>query len=187
MTDVMLLWDTPILFEKLFKEHGYECLRVDGNSLGTPFLPASKCLMVPTGFANPAYTKVAKGIENKGDKIANFVKRGGVLVVFGACVPEYDYDWLPFELSYVEEHMQSPLEVVDDSMPCIIGEPQEPVECDGYFSRADGEVILKDEQGRAVMVKKEFGEGLIIATTVHEFPSADFLGCAVDQGKNTRL
>jgi hypothetical protein len=83
--------------------------------------------------------------------------------------------------------MQSPLEVVDDSMPCIIGEPQEPVECDGYFSRADGEVILKDEQGRAVMVKKEFGEGLIIATTVHEFPSADFLGCAVDQGKNTRL
>jgi hypothetical protein len=48
-------------------------------------------------------------------------------------------------------------------------------------------VILKDEQGRAVMVKKEFGEGLIIATTVHEFPSADFLGCAVDQGKNTRL
>ncbi|MDK2891930.1 hypothetical protein [Methanohalophilus sp.] len=186
MTDVLLLWDKPLLFEKLFREHGYEHMRVDGNALGTPFLPATRCLIVPTGFANTAYTKVYRGIENKGSQVVAFVKKGGVLVVFGACVSAYNYNWLPFELTYVEEHMQIPVEVVDKEMGYIISVPLE-VYCDGYFSKTDGDVILRDKQGRALMVKKKIGDGLVIATTVHEFPTKEFLKYVVEKGKHARI
>jgi hypothetical protein len=37
------------------------------------------------------------------------------------------------------------------------------------------------------MVKKEIGDGLVIATTVHEFPTGEFLKCAVEKGKSARI
>ena len=47
-----------------------------------------------------------------------------------------------------------------------------PAGCDGYFSETDADVVLKDDKGRPIMVVKGIGEGLIVATTIHEFPAA---------------
>lgn len=188
MTDVMLVWDSPILFEKLFKEHGMTCMRLDGAALGTPFLPASKCLILPTGFANPAYSKVRRAIENKGNKLVDFVKKGGTLLIFGPLVSSYSYEWLPFGLEYVEKHEQVFLNQVDSGdVPCIVSDFSEPVECDGYFSKTDATVLLENERKRSVMIKKEIGEGLVVASTIHEFPSGDFMKYVVEKGAPSRI
>jgi len=188
MTDVMLVWDSPILFEKLFTEHGLACMRVDGAALGTPFLPASRCLVLPTGFANTAYSKIHRSIGNKGKKLVNFVEKGGTLVIFGPLVQSYSFNWLPFELEYFEEHEQLPLHQVNQGdISCIIEDLSEPVECDGYFSKADAIVILENERNQPVMVKKEIGKGLVVASTIHEFPSGDFMKCVVEKGIPSKL
>ncbi len=49
-------------------------------------LPSCKCIIIPTGFANPDYTKIAAGIERNGKAFEKFVKNGGILVVFGPMV-----------------------------------------------------------------------------------------------------
>ncbi len=187
MSDVMLLWDDPLLFEKLFKEAGLKCQRVLSSSLGTPFLPPCRCVVVPTGFANPAYTKVGKGIESNGKKLEGFVRSGGVLLIFGPLVTKYDYSWLPVELSYVESHGQTGLEVVGDHTACSIVAGDVTVECDGYFSDTDGRVVMKNDDGHPVLVVWELGEGTIIATTLHEFPSVDFLKCVVGGAKKVKV
>ena len=188
MTDVMLVWDAPLLFEKLFNECGLKCQRILSVAIGTPFLPPSKCLVVPTGFANPSYTKILRGIESNARALERFVQGGGTLVVFGAVVPEYRYGWLPFELEYVEKHGETSLvSIGEHDIQCIVDDPAEPVECDGYFSRTDGQVIFKNSDGQPVMVAQVSGEGLIVATTIHEFPSTDFVRCVVGRAKWTKV
>ena len=49
--------------------------------------------------------------------------------------------------------------------------------CDGYFSETDANVVLEDERGRPIMVVKGIGEGMIVATTIHELPAAGFFEC----------
>lgn len=188
MTDVMLLWDNPLLFEKLFEENGLKCQRILSTALGTPFLPACKCVIIPTGFANSAYTKILPGIERNGKAFEKFVSAGGVLVVFGALVTTYDHDWLPMQLTYKEKHGETSLHRVGEhGAQCIVNDPGMAVECDGYFSSTDGDVILNNDNGEAVMVVKKVGEGMIIATTVHEFPSPDFLVCVMDNARRSKL
>ncbi|NYT19203.1 MAG: hypothetical protein GKC08_02785 [Methanosarcinales archaeon] len=188
MTDVMLLWDNPLLFEKLFKENDLKCQRILSTALGTPFLPACKCVIIPTGFANSAYTKILPGIERNGKAFEKFVSAGGVLVVFGALVTKYDHSWLPMQLTYIEKHGETHLhrEGVHDAQ-CIVDDPGLAVECDGYFSAADGDVILKNDDDQAVMVVKKVGAGMIIATSVHEFPSPGFLGCITDNARRSKI
>lgn len=188
MTDVMLLWDNPLLFEKLFEENGLKCQRILSTALGTPFLPACKCVIVPTGFANSAYTKILPGIERNGKAFEKFVSAGGVLVIFGALVKTYDHNWLPMQLTYTEKHGETHLHRLGEhGAQCIVADPEMTVECDGYFSSTDGDVILNNDDGEAVMVVKEMGEGMIIATTVHEFPSPDFLTCVMDSARRSKL
>ncbi|MDQ1262877.1 MAG: hypothetical protein QG575_2058, partial [Euryarchaeota archaeon] len=61
-------------------------------------------------------------------------------------------------------------------------------ECDGYLIAGEGfRTVLMDEKGRGILVKANFGEGLIVATTVHEFPAADYITCALSQAKPAKL
>jgi hypothetical protein len=62
-----------------------------------------------------------------------------------------------------------------------------PVGCDGYFAETDADVVLKDDKGRPIMVVKEIGDGMIIATTAHEFPSAEFFECRVACTKKVKV
>ena len=187
MTDVMLIWDTPLLFEKLFLDNDLKCQRILSNAVGTPFLPSCKCIIIPTGFANPEYTKILSGIERNGRAFEKFVKNGGILVVFGPMVSEYHYDWLPMELTYVQEHGSTLVQKVNDhGAQCIITDADTPIECDGYFSETDADVLLNNSDGKPVMVSKNLGDGIVIATTIHEFPSADFLSWVMERAKLSR-
>lgn len=188
MTDVMLLWDKALLFEKLFLEHNVKCQRIAPENLGTPFLPPCKCLIIPTGFANPAYTKVLNGIERNRKKLETFVENGGFVVIFGPMVSEYEYPWLPMKLRYVQEQMSANIcMTTEHSARCLVEEPETEVEFDGYFTDTEGDIIFRDENGNALMVVKEIGKGMIIATTIHEFPSGSFLKWIVETAKSTKL
>ncbi|MFP4654112.1 MAG: hypothetical protein ACLFMM_00265 [Methanohalobium sp.] len=188
MTDVMLLWDTKTLFEKLFQENDLNCKRVLSSSLGTPFLPPCKSVIIPTGFANPLYTTITSGIEQNKKSFEKFLKNGGIVTVFGPMVSEYQYQWLPLKLTYIQDHKSAPLQKVGEhEAQSIIENPDYSVECDGYFSEADGQVLYKNDEGKPVMVAMEYENGLIIATTIHEFPSSNFLGWIKRFGKKTQI
>ncbi len=190
MTDVMLIWDTPLLFEKLFLDNDLKCQRILSNAVGTPFLPPCKCIIIPTGFANPDYTKIVAGIERNGRAFEKFVKNGGILVVFGPMVSEYHYDWLPMKLTYVQEHGSTRVQKVDEhGAQSIISDVDidTPIECDGYFSGTDADVLLNNSDGKPIMVAKDIGDGMVIATTIHEFPSADFLSWIMERAKLSRV
>jgi len=180
MSDVILLWDSPLLFEKLFVEYGLECSRAVSTSLGTPYLPACKVLILPTGFANKQYTKTGVGLERSKYSLEKFVTKGGTLLIFSPLVPEYDYEWLPFTLKYVmEENPCSPHPEGTHDAQKLVQNIIPPLGCDGYFAETDADVVIKDDKGRPIMVAKEIGDGIIVATTIHELPAADFFECRV--------
>jgi hypothetical protein len=178
MSDVILLWDCPLLFEKLFVEYGLECSRALSTSLGTPYLPACKVLVLPTGFANKQYTKTGVGLERAKRSLEKFVAKGGTLLVFSPLVPEYEYEWLPFPLKYVmEENPCTPRPVGEHEAQKLVENVIPPAGCDGYFLDTDAQVVLEDDSGRPIMVVKEIGEGMVVATTIHELPAAGFFEC----------
>lgn len=180
MSDVILLWDCPLLFEKLFTEYGLECSRALSTSLGTPYLPACKVLVLPTGFADKQYTKTGVGLERGKRSLENFVAKGGTLLVFSPLVPEYEYEWLPFSLKYVkEENPCTPQPVGEHDAQKLVKNIIPPVGCDGYFTETDADIVLKDHKGRPIMVVKEIGGGMVVATTIHELPAAEFFACRV--------
>lgn len=188
MTDVMLLWETPLLFEKLFIEYGIKCQRVPAESIGTPFLPPCRCLILPTGFANPAYTSTVKGVVRNKNKIDNFLQKGGTVVIFGPMVPEYGYDWLPFELKYVQEQGYGTVQrVAGYEDICVIDKHTTEVEYDGYFLDTDAKVVLRDENNRSLMIVKDVGKGKVIACSIHEFPSKDFLQRIVEMSSSCKI
>ncbi len=178
MNDVILLWDSPLLFEKLFLEYGLDCSRALSTFLGTPYLPVCKFLILPTGFANKQYTKIGIGLEHSKHFLEKFVTKGGTLLVFSPLIPEYEYEWLPFSLKYViEENSCTPQPLGEHSAQKLVKNIVLPLGCDGYFAETDADVVLKDNIGRPIMVVKEIGDGMIVATTIHELPSAEFFEC----------
>ena len=61
-------------------------------------------------------------------------------------------------------------------------------ECDGYLIAGEGfETVLKDEKGRSILVRAEYGEGLIVATSVHEFPAAEYIKWALSRARPAKL
>lgn len=46
---------------------------------------------------------------------------------------------------------------------------------------------MRDEKNRAILVRANFGEGQIVATTVHEFPAAEYLKWALSRAKPAKL
>lgn len=190
MTDVMLLWDTPVLFEKLFLEYNIKSQRVSADSLGTPFLPPCRCLVLPTGFANPVYTSTLKGVVRNKNKIEKFLKNGGTVLMFGPMVPEYDYDWLPIELKYVQEHGSTILQRIKEYEKfSIIDKHVTEVEYDGHLMVTDTNtnIVLRDSQDRPLMAVKDIGEGKAIACSIHEFPSKGFLQTIVKMSSRCKI
>lgn len=188
-TDVILLWDNQLLFEKLFLEKNLKCTRIISSAIGTPYLPACNCIIIPTGFANIEYTKILSGIEGNKAKFERYVKKGGVLCVFGPMVNRYEFEWIPMNISYVQKHEATLIQKRGThAAQSIIKDFSNIVEHDGHFLNVDEKyIILKNSNNNPVMVVKEFGEGLIILTTIHEVPSIDFLGWLVERGKNIKI
>lgn len=186
MTDIALIGSRTFLFEKLFQELGLSYQFLQAGILGSPFLPQYKMIMIPTGFANPQYSEILPVLRRMKSKIADFVKNGGVLTVFGPMVTYHDYEWLPLRLEYFCELGQK--NVVQSQHECCCLLCTSTPECDGYLLPGEGfEVVVRDEKNRAVLVAAKFGEGLIVATTVHEFPAARYINWALSKAKPARI
>jgi hypothetical protein len=186
MTDIALLDNRTFLFEKLFEEIGASFQFLQPAILGSPFLPQYKMLLIPTGFANPDYSKALPALQRARSNIADFVKRGGVLTVFGPMVSEHDYEWLPLKLKYVCELGTQTVTPSQHECSCIVCTLTP--ECDGYLVPGKGfETVLKDDKERAVLVAAKYGEGLIVVTSVHEFPASEYIKWALSQAKSAKI
>ncbi|MFZ2473061.1 MAG: hypothetical protein WAW52_14120 [Methanothrix sp.] len=186
MPDIALIGERTFLYEKLFADLGVSFQFLSSDVLGSPFLPKFKMVSIPTGFANPEYSKTLPALKRMKSNISDFVKRGGVLTVFGPMVPEHEYDWLPLTLCYVCELSTQSIDSCEHECSCLLCTSTP--ECDGYLIPGEGfETILKDEKDRAILVRAKFGEGQIVATSVHEFPAAKYLKWAISRAKPARL
>ncbi len=181
MSDIALIWDRPLLFEKLFVEYGIACERVSPLQIGTAYSPKFKVAILPVGFGNPAYSTVAKSVRRLGTPLQQFLQKGGVLLVFSPYVDNYDFAWLG--LPYKFKHL------VRDTLLKITVRVEHPAahildiyeaQTDGYLIGAEeNDVILQSEDGPVLMVKT-IDEGRVILTTIHEFPARRFISWVVD-------
>jgi len=186
MPDIALIGARTLLFEKLFQDIGASYQFLSPSVLGSPFLPQYRMLMIPSGFANPDYSQTLPGLERAKSNIESFVKEGGVLTVFGPLVPEHDFEWLPLSLKYRCEMSTQRVNPSVGDCSCLICTTTP--ECDGYLIPGEGfDTVIKDDKGRAILVMARYGEGLIVATSVHEFPAAEYIRWALDKARPSRI
>ncbi|MDD1647563.1 MAG: hypothetical protein LUQ03_06785, partial [Methanomicrobiales archaeon] len=158
---------------------GIRCDAVTPQMMATPFWKGRfVALIIPTGFANPAYSRLLPALRASEERILRFVEGGGRLLVFGAADDRPDaYDWLPFPLTYrhgyaerrIAVRPESPRGVLVDGYDCTC------MPCDGCFTAPGCEPVACGEGGEAVLLEEDVGEGLVVVTSVHEYPSGTFL------------
>ena len=135
------------------------------------------CLIIPTGFANPAYSNLLPALRAAAPRIKKFVENGGNLLVFGAAAAKPDsYDWLPFPVTYTHDCHPRHIESVSDSVAMKIIDDYDPrcIECDGSFPTHEG-LQVGIAESADVIIEKKVGSGKIIVTSIHEYPSRAFL------------
>ena len=174
-----LAWETPQLFNRYVEGFGIRCDAVTPQMMATPFWKGRfVALIIPTGFANPAYSRLLPALRASEERILRFVEGGGRLLVFGAADDRPDaYDWLPFPLTYrhgyaerrIAVRPESPRGVLVDGYDCTC------MPCDGCFTAPGCEPVACGEGGEAVLLEEDVGEGLVVVTSVHEYPSGPFL------------
>jgi len=49
------------------------------------------------------------------------------------------------------------------------------IECDGTFPSHCGETLAATPDGEPLLIMKEIGDGVILVTSAHEYPSREFL------------
>ena len=173
-----LLWDAPTTFQRYVEDCGASCELVTPQLCAAPFFRGSfSVLIVPTGFANPAYSRTLVALRAASDRVRRYLERGGALVVFGAAIDRRDaYDWLPFRLIYHHQYGPCRVDPVEPALSeeLFAGYDTDALECDGWFEEADADVVAT-AAGRPVAVVRHVGDGIVLATTVHEYPARSFL------------
>jgi glutamine amidotransferase-like uncharacterized protein len=182
------VWATPQYFNRFIEECGIGCELVTPHMLAAPFFrPTLNCLIIPTGFANPAYSNLLPALRASSPRIQRFVENGGTLLVFGAAADKPDaYDWLPFSVVYRHDcHPRSIACTAGSSTRSIINDyDPAAIECDGTFPEHEGDRLGTSESA-AVIIEKRVGKGRIIVTSVHEYPSRQFLKDFCAEGSPT--
>jgi hypothetical protein len=181
-----LLWDEKLVFSRYIEECGVTCEQVTPHMIAAPFYRGRfTSLIIPTGFANPAFSGLLPALKAAAPRIRRFVREGGRLLVFGAASGRADaYDWLPIRLRY--HHLYGPVNLtLDRDNPwasLVEGYDTGCIECDGYFTDFEGSVIARSGE-HPVMIATSLGRGEIVATTIHEYPSRPFLAsfCAAPE------
>lgn len=172
------LWDSPQHFSRLIEDCGITCEIVTPHMIAAPFFRGSfNCLIVPTGFGNAKYSNLLPALRASSSRIRRFVENGGNLLVFGAAENKADaYDWLPFNLTYSHEFRPRKISFSGDSLAATVLDDYDAdnIECDGSFPEHDATCIGSSENAD-VIVERTCGKGRIIVTSVHEFPSREFL------------
>ncbi|MBE9594490.1 MAG: hypothetical protein IMF19_13550, partial [Proteobacteria bacterium] len=176
--EIALLWDEDTLFERYLTDRGFNCEIVTPGLLVAPFFSFTgyKLIIIPAGFGNELYSKILRRLIAKSELITDFVEAGGTLFVSGALSNKDAYNWLPQKIEYVMEKRRVRIEVVKEHKAAVIVENEDCM-CDGYFTKigSEWEIILKEKGGKAILAIAEYGAGAIIATTIHEYPSREFI------------
>lgn len=158
--------------------------------LAAPFYRGTfNCLIIPTGFANPLYSNLLPALRASSPRIRRFVENGGNLLVFGASTEKPDvYDWLPFTVTYRHDCHPRRIECIPASDTSTLIEDYDStcIECDGSFTSHDGVPVGKAESAD-VIIEKQVGKGSIVITSVHEYPSRNFLKKFCCAGIQTNL
>jgi len=176
---VGLIWDCCQTFNRFIEDCGAVCEAVTPHLLAAPFYRGRyNALIVPTGFANPAYSRCLPGLRAATPRICRFVEAGGRLLVYGAAAPDPTaYDWLPVQVKYEHGYGLRRLTLADHPYAAIIeGYDAACVPCDGSFPEPGGDVVAVDECGKAVLVAFRVGRGKVAVTSIHEYPSRRFVG-----------
>ena len=172
------VWETPQHFIRYIEDCGVPCELVTPYMLAAPFFRGSfTCLIIPTGFANPAFCRLLPALRASSERIEKFVENGGNLLVFGAAIDRADaYDWLPFPVTY--QHVVFPRQIVCGSseLGTALVEDYDPscIECDGIFP-VHGGSAAGESGGSTVILEKMVGKGTVVVTSVHEYPSRSFV------------
>jgi len=172
------VWGTKQHFNRFIEESGIECELITPHMLAAPFFRTTlNSLIIPTGFANPAYSNLLPALRASSSRITRFVENGGNLLVFGAAMEKPDaYDWLPFPVQYTHDCRPRAITCAPSSEArCIIEDYDAScIECDGIFSSFEAECTGFAGES-AVLLEKKVGDGTIVVTSIHEFPSRIFL------------
>jgi hypothetical protein len=105
------------------------------------------------------------------------VESGGSLLVFGAAADKPEaYDWLPFRVVYRHDcHPRSIVFAAGSSTRSLIDDyDPSAIECDGTFPEHEGGGTGTCESA-AVIIEKRVGRGIVVVTSIHEYPSRQFL------------
>jgi glutamine amidotransferase-like uncharacterized protein len=174
-----LLWDNPLIFSRLIEDCGGACEAVNPNMLASPFWRGRfGALIIPTGFANPAYSNLLPALRAAEGRIRRFIENGGRLLVFGAgCCREDAYDWLPFPVTYAFGYGPRAVRFTREGPfnSLFSGYDLDAVECDGSFPSHGGETLAATPDGEALLIQKSLGDGMVLVTSIHEYPSREFL------------
>ena len=172
------VWETPQHFVRYIEDCGVPCELVTPYMLAAPFFRGSfSCLVIPTGFANPAYCRLLPALRASSDRIRKFVETGGNLLVFGAASDRPDtYDWLPFAVTYHHECFPRQVTCSQSDFGSALVEDYDPscIECDGSFP-SHGGITAGSAGDSAVIIEKSVGKGWVIVTSIHEYPSRAFV------------
>ena len=184
------VWGTKQHFNRYIEECGIACELITPQMLAAPFFrPVINCLIIPTGFANPAYSNILPAVRASSSRITGFVENGGNLLVFGAAMDRADaYDWLPFTLTYTHACSPRPVTCLPSSVAAGLLDDYDAtrIECDGTFT-ADGAECVGSSGSDTVIIEKKTGAGTIIVTSIHEFPSRKFLQDFCNLGQSVRF
>ena len=181
MTEIALIWDRPLLFEKLFVEYGFAYERVSPLLIGSAYSPKFKVAILPVGFGNPAYSTVAKSVRILGTPLQQFVRKGGVLVAFSPYVDDYDFAWLGLTYRFRQLVRDTPLKInVKTEHPAASILDVLEAYTDGYYTgTGEDDVVLQSEDG-AVLTVQPIDEGHVILSAIHEFPARRFIAWTLD-------
>ncbi len=167
------------MFGRLIEDCGTCCEYITPHMLASPFYRGRfVSLIIPTGFANAAYSNLMPALRASQGRIRRFVENGGRLLVFGAGDDRQDaYDWLPFTVRYRHTYGPCSISFAAQNPYASLIEGYDPcaIECDGSFAGSDADVIASGEDGRPIVLKRDIGAGTVIVTSIHEYPSRAFL------------
>ncbi len=184
MPEIALIWDRPLLFEKLFVEYGLECARVSPLQVGSPYSPRFRLAILPVGFGNPTYTSFAKTVKSLSRPLQQFVRKGGSLVVFSPYVDHYDYAWLglPYRFKLLIRTELVKLSIKREHPAGHIVDILE-AQTDGCLAGGDEHDVILTSIDGPVLTVTSVEQGRIVLTTIHEFPTRRFIEWALDAAR----
>ncbi|MEN6611326.1 MAG: hypothetical protein ABFC24_10830 [Methanoregulaceae archaeon] len=183
-----LFGESKQFFDRYIEDCGVNCEVVTPQVVATPFYRGRfSALIIPTGFANPKYSNLLPALRASSPRLKRFVEAGGNLLVFGAGADRPDaYDWLPFLVTYSHGYADYCLEFPENSPNSAIASDYDHtcIPCDGFFPCHEA-TVLATAEGKAVLLERTIGNGTILVTSIHEYPSRGFVGKFCSSGSET--